>query len=94
MPEQINGPEIRVIATLRKIRRKANQKREEIAESVITSPQRMLGFVDALEDMGMVEVNRTVRPYQVTITGLGIRVIRLVGNGSVAEVLTRRLKGR
>jgi uncharacterized protein (UPF0262 family) len=66
--------------------------REKLAKATKLGKQRAYGVIDILEDLGLVDVDRTIKPYQVRLSELGKRFIPFLAKHNPSEIVKSILK--
>lgn len=61
--------------------------REQFAKAAKVGKQRAYGIIDILEDLGLVDIDKSVRPYQVRLNELGKRFISLLAKHKPSEIM-------
>jgi hypothetical protein len=74
---------------LESLNRKGKQDRDKLASDLKTSVQRISGFIDSVEELNFVSVDREVRPYQVEIGELGKEVLALLDRNAPRDIIRK-----
>jgi hypothetical protein len=61
--------------------------REDFAKAAKVGKQRAYGIVDVLEDIGLVDIDRSIRPFQIHISDLGKKFIPLLTDVKPPELM-------
>lgn len=67
--------------------------REKLAKMAKIGKQRVYGITDILEDFGLVNVDRTVKPYQVRLSELGRKFIPFLAKHTPPEIVKSIVEG-
>lgn len=69
------------------LQKQSNISREDFARAVKVGKQRAYGIIDVLEDLGLVDIDRSIRPYQVRLSDLGKKFIPRLAQDKPPELL-------
>lgn len=69
------------------LKKKGKISRNQVAKELKVSKQRTYGFIDAMEDSGLVVLDRTVRPYQVENSDLGNDLLNISSKHDLPGIL-------
>jgi hypothetical protein len=78
---------LKLTNVLNALDKNGKQKREFLAESIGASAQRINGFIDNIEELGLVKLDRSFKPYQVELTDIGRKFFSLLKIHKADEII-------